>query len=85
LKETGVSMFYTSIVLFFGFSVFMISNYGGTKALGGLISATLLFAMLANLVLLPCLLLSLERNIANNRVLKQPKIDILPKDVDGEA
>jgi predicted RND superfamily exporter protein len=32
LKETGVSMFYTSIVLFFGFSVFMISNYGGTKA-----------------------------------------------------
>ena len=85
LKETGVSMFYTSIVLFFGFSVFMISNYGGTKALGGLISATLLFAMLANLVLLPCLLLSLERNIANNRVLKQPKIDILPKDVEVEA
>jgi predicted RND superfamily exporter protein len=85
LKETGVSMFYTSIVLFFGFSVFMISNYGGTKALGGLISATLLFAMLANLVLLPCLLLSLERNIANNRVLKQPKIDILPKDVETEA
>ena len=85
LKETGVSMFYTSIVLFFGFSVFMISNYGGTKALGGLVSTTLLFAMLANLVLLPCLLLSLERNIANNRVLKQPKIDILPKDVDGEA
>lgn len=85
LKETGVSMFYTSIVLFFGFSVFMISNYGGTKALGGLISATLLFAMLANLVLLPCLLLSLERNIANNRVLKQPKIDILPKDVESEA
>jgi predicted RND superfamily exporter protein len=85
LKETGVSMFYTSIVLFFGFSVFMISNYGGTKALGGLISATLLFAMLANLVLLPCLLLSLERNIANNRVLKQPKIDILPKDEEVEA
>ena len=85
LKETGVSMFYTSIVLFFGFSVFMISNYGGTKALGGLVSTTLLFAMLANLVLLPCLLLSLERNIANNRVLKQPKIDILPKDVDGET
>ena len=85
LKETGVSMFYTSIVLFFGFSVFMISNYGGTKALGGLISATLLFAMLANLVLLPCLLLSLERNIANNRVLKQPKIDILPKDVETET
>ena len=84
LKETGVSMFYTSIVLFFGFSVFMISNYGGTKALGGLISATLLFAMLANLVILPCLLLYLERSIANKNVLKQPKIDILPKDVNAE-
>jgi predicted RND superfamily exporter protein len=83
LKETGVSMFYTSVVLFFGFSVFMISNYGGTQALGGLISATLLLAMLANLVLLPCLLISLERNIANKKVLKQPKIDILPKDVDS--
>ncbi len=60
LKETGVSMFYTSTVLFFGFAVFMISSFGGTKALGGLISATLLFAMLSNLVLLPALLLGLN-------------------------
>ncbi len=80
LRETGVSMFYTSIVLFFGFSVFTISNFGGTVALGALVSATLLFAMLANLVLLPSLLLSLERSIANKEVLKKPQIDILPKD-----
>ena len=78
LRETGVSMFYTSIVLFFGFSVFTISNFGGTVALGALVSATLLFAMLANLILLPSLLLSLERNIANKQVLKKPQIDILP-------
>ena len=37
LRETGISMFYTSIVLFFGFSVFMTSSYGGTIALGGLV------------------------------------------------
>ena len=80
LRETGVSMFYTSIVLFFGFSVFIISNFGGTVALGALVSATLLFAMLANLVLLPSLLLSLESSIANKKVLKKPQIDILPKD-----
>ncbi|QCX01259.1 RND family transporter [Aggregatimonas sangjinii] len=80
LRETGVSMFYTSIVLFFGFSVFIISNFGGTVALGALVSATLLFAMLANLILLPSLLLSLERNIANKKVLKEPQIDILPQD-----
>lgn len=83
LRETGVSMFYTSIVLFFGFSVFIISSFGGTKALGGLVSATLLFAMLANLILLPSLLLSLERSIANKQVLKKPQIDILPKEEDN--
>jgi predicted RND superfamily exporter protein len=80
LRETGVSMFYTSIVLFFGFSVFMISSYGGTVALGGLVSATLLFAMLANLILLPSLLLSLEESIANKKTLKEPRIDILAED-----
>ncbi|WP_299678122.1 efflux RND transporter permease subunit [uncultured Dokdonia sp.] len=77
LRETGVSMFYTSIVLFFGFSVFMISSFGGTVALGGLVSATLLFAMLANLLLLPSLLLSLERSIANKKTLKEPALQII--------
>ncbi len=84
LRETGVSMFYTSIVLFFGFSVFVISNFGGTVALGALVSATLLFAMLANLILLPSLLISLERSISNKEVLKKPQIDILPKGEDAD-
>jgi len=79
LRETGVSMFYTSIVLFFGFLVFVISSFGGTKALGGLVSVTLLFAMVSNLLLLPALLLSLERKIANKRTLKKPKMQIIPK------
>ena len=77
LRETGVSMFYTSIVLFFGFSVFTVSNFGGTVALGALVSATLLFAMLSNLVLLPSMLLSLEGSIANEKVLKEPLIKII--------
>ncbi|CAM4066518.1 efflux RND transporter permease subunit [Gillisia limnaea] len=82
LKETGVSMFYTSIVLFFGFSVFMISSFGGTVALGGLVSATLLFAMLSNLILLPSLLLSLEKSIANKETLKEPAIQIIAEEDD---
>ena len=82
LRETGVSMFYTSIVLFFGFSVFMISSFGGTVALGGLVSATLLFAMLSNLLLLPALLLSLEKEIANKEVLKEPAINIISEEDD---
>ncbi|TDY10626.1 efflux RND transporter permease subunit [Meridianimaribacter flavus] len=82
LRETGVSMFYTSIVLFFGFSVFTISSFGGTVALGALVSATLLFAMLSNLLLLPSLLLSLERSIANKEVLRKPAINIIPEEDD---
>ena len=76
LRERGVSMFYSSIVLFFGFSVFMISEFGGTVALGGLISLTLLIAMLSNLILLPSLLLSLKGIISSEKVIKKPKINI---------
>ena len=61
LRETGLSMFYSGIVLFFGFAIFMISNFGGTVALGGLVSATLLFSMLSNLLLLPSLLISFNK------------------------
>ncbi len=82
LRETGVSMFYTSIVLFFGFSVFTISSFGGTVALGALVSATLLFAMLSNLLLLPSLLLSLEKNIANKETLRKPALSIIPEQED---
>lgn len=58
LYETGRSMFYTSIVLFSGFSIFTLSDFGGTSALGFLTSITLLIAMITNLVLLPSLILS---------------------------
>lgn len=86
LKETGISMFYTSIVLFFGFSVFAISSFGGTVALGVLVSITLLFAMLANLLLLPSLLLSLERSIANKKTLKKPPLKIFTdKELDNNS
>lgn len=85
LRETGVSMFYTSIVLFFGFSVFMISSFGGTVALGGLVSATLLFAMVSNLLLLPALLLTLEKTIANEQEFIEPTIDILAEDKDEDS
>jgi hydrophobe/amphiphile efflux-3 (HAE3) family protein len=63
LHEVGISMAYTSIVLFFGFSIFHLSTFGGTKALGMLVSITLLVAMFSNLILLPSLLLTLERSL----------------------
>lgn len=63
LHEVGISMAYTSIVLFFGFSIFTLSSFGGTKALGMLVSITLLVAMFSNLLVLPSLLLTLERSL----------------------
>ena len=66
LRETGISLFYSGIVLFFGFSVFLLSNFGGTQALGGLVYITLLMAMLANLILLPSLLISFKKSLKTN-------------------
>ena len=76
-NDAGISMFYTSIVLFFGFSVFMLSSFGGTVALGGLVSITLCFGMLSNLVLLPALVLTLNKTLANEQEFLEPTIDIL--------
>lgn len=61
ILNTGVSMFYTAIVLFTGFFIFTASTFKGTQALGILISITLLMAMICNLVLLPAFLMTLNK------------------------
>ncbi len=63
LRESGVSMMYTFVVLFFGFSIFTASSFGGTQALGYLIAFTLLIALMSNLFLMPSILLSLHKRI----------------------
>lgn len=83
LKETGQSMIYTSIILLFGFGIFCLSSFGGTFALGLLTSITLFAAMLANLILLPSLLLSLERRITN-KTFKEPLLQIYDEEEDIE-
>ena len=57
IKNTGLSIVYTSLVLIAGFIIFCFSGFGGTKALGWLTSLTLLVGTLTNLILLPVLLL----------------------------
>jgi hypothetical protein len=76
-------MFYTSIVLFSGFSVFMFSQFGGTQALGMLVSITLLVAMLTNLMVLPSLLLSLDKFITT-RSFKEPYFEAYDENEDTE-
>lgn len=83
LSETGVSMVYTSIILFFGFSVFDSSQFGGTQALGVLVSLTLLVAMFANLVLLPSFLMSFERAMIT-KSFREPFFHLLDEDEDLE-
>ena len=73
LQETGQSMIYNAIILFFGFGIFALSDYGGTVALGVLVSITLLAAMLSNLILLPSLLLTLDKH-TTNKTFQNPKI-----------
>ena len=82
LHETGLSMIYTSIILFFGFGIFTVSNFGGTVALGTLVSFTLLVAMLSNLVLLPSLLLSIDKRITKQAFKKEPFVEIIDEEED---
>ncbi len=83
LKETGVSMFYTFVVLFFGFGIFALSGFGGTQALGVLVSLTLLVAVTSNLILLPSLLTSLDR-LTTTRSFKEPLLSIYDEEEDIE-
>lgn len=81
IRESGLGMFYTSIVLFCGFSVFTFSQFGGTKALGMLVSLTLLVAMVTNLLLLPSLLLSLEKRLTT-KSFREPYFDAYDEESD---
>lgn len=84
LKETGISMIYTSIVLFFGFGVFTASEFGGTVALGLLVSITLLIAMASNLILLPSLILSFDNWLTTKVFQEESLIELLDEEEDIE-
>jgi predicted RND superfamily exporter protein len=81
VRETGLGIFYTSVILFFGFIMFVFSQFGGTKGLGLLVSITILVGMVTNLIILPALLLSLERK-ATTKSFAEPFFDIYDEEVD---
>ena len=87
LRESGISMLYTFTVLFFGFSIFTASSFGGTQALGYLIAFTLLIALISNLFLMPSVLLSLHKRIIikNFRMEEGYTNGGLPEDFAGET
>jgi predicted RND superfamily exporter protein len=83
IREAGVSMIYTSIVLFCGFILFLASDFGGTQALGVLVSITLLVAMFTNVLILPSLLLSFEKTMTT-RSFEEPIVEIMDEDEAGQ-
>jgi predicted RND superfamily exporter protein len=83
LHEAGFSMIYTSIVLVLGFSVFIVSAFGGTQALGILISTTLLIAMFFNVMVLPSLLLTLDKRLMS-KAFTEPILEMYDEDEDNE-
>lgn len=81
LREAGPSIIYTAVALFGGFIIFSASKFGGTVALGVLTSISLLFGMLMNLLLLPSMLLSLEKRINSKKELGKTLVEIEPEDM----
>jgi len=84
LIEAGPSIIYTAIALFGGFIIFAASNFGGTVALGVLTSISLIFGMFMNLLLLPAMLLSLEKSINAKKELGVTLVEIEPEDIEEE-
>jgi Na+/pantothenate symporter len=83
LRETGLGIFYTSVILFFGFIMFVFSQFGGTKALGLLVSLTILIGMVTNLLILPALLLTLEKFVTT-KSFEEPYFEIYDEEEDIE-
>ncbi|MDP4761020.1 MAG: MMPL family transporter [Crocinitomicaceae bacterium] len=84
LKETGLGIFYTSVILFFGFIMFVFSQFGGTKGLGLLVSITILVGMVTNLIILPSLLLTFERR-SFAKSFEEPYFDIYDEETDYDT
>lgn len=83
LVETGYSMVYSAVVLFFGFYIFTLSSFGGTEALGYLVSFTLVIALLSNLFVLPSLLLTLDKRIIT-KSFREPYLVVFDEEEDIE-
>jgi hypothetical protein len=84
LRETGLGIFYTSVILFFGFIMFVFSQFGGTKGLGLLVSITILVGMVTNLIILPSLLLTFERK-SFVKSFDEPYFDIYDEETDYDT
>ncbi|NCA21761.1 MAG: hypothetical protein EBS86_11580 [Crocinitomicaceae bacterium] len=61
--------------------MFVFSQFGGTKGLGLLVSITILVGMVTNLLILPALLLTLQRKVLS-KSFEEPFFDIYDEETD---
>lgn len=76
IMEVGLSMIYTMVALFAGYMIFMFSRFEGTQALGWLTAVTLFSGLVANLFLLPALILTFEKDLNPKEELKETVIEL---------
>lgn len=76
IMDTGLSMVYTAVILFFGFGIFSASEFGGISVLGMLISVTLLVSMITNLLLLPSILISIDKWVTRKEIISEPLLEL---------
>jgi hypothetical protein len=82
IMEVGLSMIYTMVALFAGYMIFMFSRFEGTQALGWLTAVTLFTGLVANLFLLPALILTFEKDLNPKEELKETVIDLPEEGLD---
>ena len=63
--------------------IFTLSSFGGTEALGYLVSFTLVVALLSNMFVLPSLLLTLDKRVLT-KSFKEPQIEVFDEEEDIE-
>ena len=84
LEESALAMAYTSIILIFGFLMFVFSDFLGTQALGLLISITLVIGMFTNLILLPSIMISFHRRLIT-KSFQEPFFEIYNEEPDYDT
>ena len=68
------------MALFSGFLIFVFSGFQGTQSLGWLTAVTLLTGLIANLFLLPALLLTFEKSINAKEELTETVLELPEED-----
>lgn len=85
LYGNGISMLSSLLVLVLGFSIFIFSDFGGTQAMGILITLTLVFSLFCNIILLPMLIYSFS-NALSKKSIDKPLLEMFdePKEATTE-